>query len=303
MGPDRTFGALLGLAVGGGGLLGAAAFRFLRAGVPPAGQSAQALTWHGVLLPGPGDLLIHLISYGLLGLLLGGALRALGRAALSVRRTRRFIAAAPAGAAVGASALHHAGGRAGLGGRIDLLADARPRAFCYGLRRPRVAITAGMLALLDEGELEAVLRHEAYHAANRDPLRLVAANALAAIFFFLPLLALLRDHYAVATELAADRHAIRGMGTDRDIAAALYKLLSHPECPLPAAAVGATSVLPLRVDALLDEAISVRPRLRPGVLLGTAVGAAGLALLLVVPLSLFAGNGLLLQQHLAAILC
>jgi len=70
MGPDRTFGTLLGCAVGGGGLLGAAAFRFLRAGVPPAGRSAQALTWHGVLLPGPGDLLIHLISYGLLGILL-----------------------------------------------------------------------------------------------------------------------------------------------------------------------------------------------------------------------------------------
>jgi len=303
MGPDRTFGALLGLAIGGAGLLGAAAFRFLRAGVPPTGRSAQALTWHGLLLPGSGDLLIHLISYGLLGLLLGGTLRALWRAALSVGCARRFIAAAPTSPDVGAPTLHRAGGRAGLGGRIVLLADPRPRAFCYGLRRPRVAMTTGLLALLDEDELEAVLRHEAYHAAHRDPLRLVVANALAAVFFFLPLLALLRDHYAVAAELAADRHAIRGMGTDRGIAAALYKLLSHPECPPPAAAVGATSVLPLRVDALLDEAISVRPRLRPGVLLGTAVGVAVLALLLVAPLSLFASNGLLSQTPLVALFC
>ena len=303
MGPDRTFGTLLGCAVGGGGLLGAAAFRFLRAGVPPAGRSAQALTWHGVLLPGPGDLLIHLISYGLLGILLGGVLRAFWRAALSVHRTRRFIADSPIDSDVRVPLLRRAGGRVGLGGRIDLLVDPRPRAFCYGLRRPRVAVTTGLLALLDEDELEAVLRHEAYHAAHRDPLRLVAANALAAIFFFLPLLALLRDHYAVATELAADRHAVRGMGTSRGIAAALYKLLSRPESPPLAGAVGATSALPLRVDALLDGAISVRPCLRPGVLLGTAVGVAGLALLLVVPLSLFASNGLLSQSHLAALLC
>jgi Zn-dependent protease with chaperone function len=303
MGPNRTFGTLLGVAVGGGGLLGAAAIRFVRAGIPPVGRSAQASTWHGVLLPGPGDLLIHLISYGLLGLLLGGALRALGRAALSVWRTRRFIAATPAGGGARARRLRRVGERAGLGGGLDLLVDPRPRAFCYGLRRPRVAITTGMLALLDEDELEAVLRHEAYHAAHRDPLRLVAADALAAIFFFLPLLALLRDHYAVAAELAADRHAVRGMGTDRGIAAALYKLLSRAEVAPPAGAVGATSALPLRVDALLDEALAVGPRLCPGVLLGTALGIAGLALLLVVPLSLFASNGLLSQSHLAAILC
>jgi len=256
-----------------------------------------------VLLPGPGDLLIHLISYGLLGLLLGGALRALWCAALSVWRTRRFIAATPVCGGARARRRGPAGARAGLGGGLDLLVDPRPRAYCYGLRRPRVAVTTGLLALLDEDELEAVLRHEAYHAAYRDPLRLVAANVLAAIFFFLPLLALLRDHYAVAAELAADRHAVRGMGTSRGIAAALYKLLSRSESPPPASAVGATSALPLRVDALLDGAIAVRPRLRPGVLLRTAVGVVGLALLLVVPLSLFASNGLLSQSHLAAILC
>ena len=112
MGPNRTFGTLLGLAAGGGGLLAAAATRFLRAGLPPPGRSAQTITWHGVLLPGPGDLLIHLISYGLLGLLLGGALRALWRAALSVWRTRRFIAATPVGFGARARRLRRAGGRA-----------------------------------------------------------------------------------------------------------------------------------------------------------------------------------------------
>lgn len=303
MGPERTFRALLGLALGGGGLLGAAAIRFLRAGIPPVGRSARASTWPGVLLPGPGDLLIHLIGYALLALVLGGVLRGVRHVALSVWHARRLVAATTGTAEAWGTALRRIGARVGLDGRIDLLADPRPRAFCYGLRRPRVAITTGLLALLDEDELEAVLRHETYHATHRDPLRRVAANALAASCFFLPLLTLLRDHYAVAAELAADRHAVRGMGTDRGIAAALYKLLSRPESPLPAGAVGATAALPLRVDALLDGVIAVRPRLRPGALLGTVVGAAALALLLVVPLSLFASNGLLSQAHLAAMLC
>jgi len=221
-----------------------------------------------------------------------------------VWRTRRFIAATPVGFGARARRLRRAGGRAGLGGSLDLLVDLRPRAFCYGLCRPRVAVTTGLLALLDEEEIEAVLRHEAYHAAHRDPLRLVAANVLAAIFFFLPLLALLRDHYAVAAELAADRHAVRGMGTDRSIAAALYKLLLRSELPPPPQARSARrprspygsmrcSTRRSRCAHVSDLACSS----------GRSWAAAALALLLVIPLSLFASNGLLSQTHLAAILC
>ena len=303
MRPNRAFVALVALALGGAALLAAAALRFLRAGIPPPDRAAATAIWHGILIPGSGDLAIHLVGYALVALLLGGALRASWRTARQLRRTRRFVARCRAVRGVRSPRLARAAWRADLAGRCDLVVDARPLAFCHGLRRPRVVVSTGLLALLAGRELEAVLRHEAYHAISRDPLRLVAAEFLAAACLFLPLLGQLRDHYAVAAELAADRHAVRGMGAERNLAAALCKLLLLPPRPLPAAAIGATAALALRVDALLGDAVPPHPPLHRGALLGTVAGGAGLALLLVIPLSLFAGDGLALHQPLTAFSC
>jgi len=303
MRPNRAFGALLTLALGGTFLLAAAALRFLRAGIPPPGRAASTAIWHGILIPGSGDLAIHLVGYALVALLMGGALRASWRTARQLRRTRRFVARCRAVPGARAPRLARAARRAGMAGRCDLVVDARPLAFCHGLRRPRVVVSTGLLALLEGRELEAVLRHEAYHALSRDPLRLVVADFLASACFFLPLLSLLRDHHAVAAELAADRHAVRGMGAERNLAAALCKLLFVPTQPLPAAAIGATAALALRVDALLGEEIRPHPPVHPGVLLGTVAGGAALVLLLVTPLSLFVGDGLSLHQPFTDIPC
>jgi Zn-dependent protease with chaperone function len=303
MRPNASFNLLLGVALAGALLLAAAVIRFLRAGIPAEGRSERAITWHGVLVPGSGDLYIHLVSYLLLAVLFGGSLRAIWRAAWQLHRTRRFVTSLPAAPGWCAAALARAGSHAGLAGRVDVLIDTRPLAFCYGLRRPRVAVSTGLLAILDEAELEAVLRHEAYHVANRDPLRLVAAGFLATAFFFLPLLAMLRDHFAVAKELAADQEAICKMGMDRSLAAALYKLLLLPEQPMPVAAVGARSAIALRVEALLAGEVRLRPQLRPGALLWTLGGGAVLLLLLVMPLSLLAGDCLLVHHPTTHILC
>jgi Zn-dependent protease with chaperone function len=65
--------------------------------------------------------------------------------------------------------------------------DDQPHAFCIGLLRPRVYVSRATLEFLDDDELEAVLAHEVHHARRRDPLRLLAARALADGLFFLPL--------------------------------------------------------------------------------------------------------------------
>ena len=57
------------------------------------------------------------------------------------------------------------------------------------------------------------------------------------------------------------------------------------------------------LDALLGEAVAPRPRWHPGALLGTVAAAAVLALLLVAPLSLFAGDGLVLHHPPAITRC
>ena len=67
-----------------------------------------------------------------------------------------------------------------------LIDDAQPRAFCAGLLRPRVYVSTGALALLDDAALSAVLAHERHHACRHDPLRLAAGRVLARALFFLP---------------------------------------------------------------------------------------------------------------------
>jgi Zn-dependent protease with chaperone function len=67
-----------------------------------------------------------------------------------------------------------------------IIADDRPLAFCAGLLRPRVYVSTGAVALLDEPALPAVLVHERHHARRRDPLRLAAGRVVAKGSVFRP---------------------------------------------------------------------------------------------------------------------
>ncbi len=67
--------------------------------------------------------------------------------------------------------------------RIYIINDAAPNAFATG-RDPKhavVAVTAGLLQILDKQELEGVLAHELSHIGNRDMLVATVAAVLAGI--------------------------------------------------------------------------------------------------------------------------
>jgi Zn-dependent protease with chaperone function len=74
-----------------------------------------------------------------------------------------------------------------LEGRLAYTATPTPAAFCIGLLVPRIALTAGLLARLDDAELAAVLLHERHHLHRRDPLRYLVLHALSAGLFMVPL--------------------------------------------------------------------------------------------------------------------
>src|SRR5205823_2159487 len=67
-----------------------------------------------------------------------------------------------------------------------LIDDERPQAFCAGLFRPRVYVSTGTLALLDDPRLDVVLAHERHHARRRDPLRRAAGRVLSRALFVVP---------------------------------------------------------------------------------------------------------------------
>ncbi len=134
-----------------------------------------------------------------------------------------------------------------------LIADAQPRAFCAGLVRPRVYLSTGAVAMLDDAALRAVLAHERHHAHRHDPLRLAAGRVLARALFFLPGIGDLVERQQALAELSADESAVNAAPANRSALA--RAMLSFSDAP---ASVDGAGIDPARVDYLLGESPSWR---------------------------------------------
>ena len=130
---------------------------------------------------------------------------------------------------------------------------APAHAFCLGFWRPRIWLTAGLVNLLTDEELMAVLAHEAYHCRQRDPLRLLIGRALKSAFFFLPLVHDLAKAIEFQQEIAADQSAIAHAGDDLPLLCALQKLLKQqsPSVMLSLAAYNLFNVTEARLCRLI----------------------------------------------------
>jgi Zn-dependent protease with chaperone function len=137
-----------------------------------------------------------------------------------------------------------------LAGRLELVEDSTAYTFTEGLWRPKIWLSSGLVELLDEGELEAVLRHERHHVRQRDPLRVLITRTLADGLFFLPVATALRDTYLVSKEMEADAAS----SANDSLAAALVKILRQGAQLPPAAslaAIGPVSATAARIQRLL----------------------------------------------------
>ena len=148
------------------------------------------------------------------------------------------------------ASMHDLVHRLGLADKLDLLDDAGTEVLCYGLFRPRIYVTAGLLAALSEDEIEAVLRHERHHLLQRDPLRALLWTALDTTCWWA---APGGEHAHLQRELAADRAAIAA-GQRLPLVRALLKLLERGAQPRhPRLAVSGLSVTEARIDQLLER--------------------------------------------------
>jgi hypothetical protein len=145
-----------------------------------------------------------------------------------------------------------------LSDRIDVVDWTRAEALCYGLVRPRICITTGLLRMLSPAELEAVLRHERHHLQRRDPLRALLWTVLSSMCWWLEERA---EHACLLRELAADRAVIVEQGR-QPLASALLKLLTQSRRGSVAAAglaISGLSVTDARIDQLLKPEESSLP--------------------------------------------
>lgn len=178
--------------------------------------------------------------------------------------------------------LAHAGAAIGFHDMVDVVDDARPLALCYGLRRPRVCISTGLITLLLPTELDAVLLHEHHHRLRYEPLRMLIAETVATTLFFAPLLQELLSRYLMLKEIEADHAAVTAQGTLGPLAGALYKLLNQAsvDSRWTALLVGGISPTGQRIDHLLAPDMSqLAPLSRLRLCISLVSGVAFLVLL------------------------
>ncbi len=165
-------------------------------------------------------LLLGLVGLGLVN---GGAAamtRLVGTLRFN-RRLRAFAQPVP-------DRLAQVAGQLGLQDRLTCLACPGLAAFCYGFVRPRVAVTADLVARLDHDELTAVLAHERHHLRRRDPTRYLVLHALSAAAFMFPVAPAIRRRLETRAELAADRAAL-AVAPRGALAGALLAVLTSQE--------------------------------------------------------------------------
>jgi hypothetical protein len=160
---------------------------------------------------------------------------AVGAAAAELRASRRFLRAI-------------ADRNPDLHGDFLVFDEPTVQAFCAGLLRPKIYVSAGAMRTLSGAELDAVLAHERHHRRSRDPLRIASGRVLARALFPVPVVGQLHRRCCAIAELAADEAA---MAANRDGGRALASaMLVFAAGDQPGTAVG---IAPERVDQMVGR--------------------------------------------------
>lgn len=206
------------------------------------------------------DLLIHRVPPYVSATLVTGALAMALTAALLVARQlvgqHRLTLAAEAQRRPLDPQLDAVARRARLTGRLVVTEDRRAYAFCAGFRIPRVYVSEGLLDLLTLPEIEAVLRHEARHIQQGDPLRLFLVNLLSVLLSPFPAISTWIERTRIRMELAADEAALEALPVTT-LASALLKVSRAFSGSSQSSVVAGLTPTGARIDALLGRPVIV----------------------------------------------
>lgn len=125
-----------------------------------------------------------------------------------------------------------------------------------GLLHPIIVCTTGLLDTVSPAELEAILRHEAYHVRCRDPLKILLGRSILDGFFWLPATRTFLESFEGAKELAADAWAVLAGIPPEHLASALLKLVRRDEPRWGIAAAPFAGLVALRLTFLMEGRIA-----------------------------------------------
>ena len=121
-----------------------------------------------------------------------------------------------------------------------------------GLWRPRVVVSAGALAVLDESELAAGMAHEKGHIARRHRYLLLVGMVCGGLARFIPGTQQALRELAFSLERDADQYALSQRHDRLSLASAICKVAGAPASP-PLLALGTGPTVTGRVRLLLSD--------------------------------------------------
>lgn len=120
-----------------------------------------------------------------------------------------------------------------LEGKINVVVDKKPFAFCLGLLDPQIFVSTGLIKIMKKPEMEMILLHEKYHLIKNDTRTIFLFNFLKQLFIFFPIISDVIDSFIKQKEALADRYGITYLGSNRSIISAFRKLLSYQPSNIP----------------------------------------------------------------------
>ncbi|MFJ8065980.1 M56 family metallopeptidase [Psychrobacillus sp. NPDC096426] len=131
---------------------------------------------------------------------------------------------------------------------ILVISHPAPIAITMGFVQPKIVISTGLINLLTNDELEAVIAHEKYHKANHDPLKLFILSLCASTIGYIPILKWFNGQYRIIQEVLADEFAIKKQETSVHLGSALLKMLK----------VGMSKKMPFAYASFADTSVNYR---------------------------------------------
>lgn len=110
-------------------------------------------------------------------------------------------------------------------GKVMVVRHQMPIALTMGFLNPGIVLSTGLIDLLDEEELDALLQHERFHLISKDPLTAFLLSLSASVLWYVPILKWIFKQYKTAREVLADAYAIRETGRLDSLSSALLKLV------------------------------------------------------------------------------
>ncbi len=109
--------------------------------------------------------------------------------------------------------------------KVFFLETTQIFAFCFGFYKPKIYISTGLLEMITNQELEAILVHEKYHMEHRDSLTITLIYLLQRLLPFFPFLKDLSRSYKTVCEINADNAAITQLQDNHPLISVLRKMI------------------------------------------------------------------------------